>query len=77
MPKRCTVSSYRTPTKNTPYGPGGYNQCVRPDDGDHRIHLDAWGMKFSLENGRFRAVGRVAVAEAERTLQETELLVES
>jgi len=41
---RCEVSSWQGKSQR-PYGPGGYNRCVKPS-GDHREHLDEWGNRF-------------------------------
>jgi len=41
---RCEVSSWQG-TSQRPYGPGGYNRCIR-SSGDHHEHLDEWGNRF-------------------------------
>ena len=60
---RCTASSFRGNSKTQPYGPGGFNRCIRRHGHSlhgqgPRLHLDEHGNEFELEP-RFRVVRNV------------------
>lgn len=44
---RCPASSWRG-KPHRPYGPGGFNRCVKDDD-NHTLHEDSFGNVFRSE----------------------------
>jgi hypothetical protein len=55
---RCQETSFNygkgTPTK--PYGPGGYNRCVK-GAAPHTLHEDEWGNRWIYtQKGKFKTV---------------------
>lgn len=54
---QCEASSWRGSGETTPYGPGGYNRCVRVDGHGSR-HVDSFGNIFRLFP-TFKVLGQI------------------